>query len=544
MRTEFASTMSALDDSMTDVDLTILSSLLTDMDKLVLVPRYLDESQTRPGDETSLARFHHRSSRKLLDTFADSLKHVNKLYNQLYGFAPRKVPAHMPHLIDRDIMSDLQARFGREFEHTSSARFRRPNDMQYAFAYYYHVMSEVDELNMSRLFDELDTNENERIDESELMVASVRMWDRPFSASDLVPNLASVDEMRSLHPDLVTAMNECGANRTNDDNDDVREKFVLDRETFVGCEALSKTLKPTLWLVDSKPRMRYRFEVLGDEETRFIMVAGEPIDIEVKLANYMRVPRKFLCLNDNIDYVLRNEAHQLKQLLRRFFDAFYPLRSSFELSSASEENSERAAVKSTRRGGPPGAAASSRFGQSSSASADDFDVLWLLLTIVFIIFVAIFLWYFLVIRRRRRSRKRSGGGNDNTAATAAATSASLHHHRHRHKRTRKVYKMSEALRNKMASLLGDDDDDDDDNGDDADEAGANERAGERDEASPNESAPGSVTSSSASSCAIVDERSSKKSSTSVITARSGSGGVPGGSKANKKHHSKRKTLVI
>lgn len=538
--------MSQLDDSMTDVDLTILSSLLTDMDKLVLVPRYLDESQTSsPGDTSSsknspLARFHH-SSRKLLDTFADSLKHVNKLYNQLYGFAPRKVPAHMPHLIDRDIMSELQSRFASEYEHTSSARFRRSNDMQYAFAYYYHVMSEVDELNMSRLFDELDTNENERIDESELMVASVRMWDRPFSASDLVPNLASVDEMRSLHPDLVAAMNECGANQTSTTGDEIKniKQFVLDRETFVGCEALSKTLKPTLWLIDSKPRMRYRFEVLGDEETRFIMVAGEPIDIEVKLANYMRVPRKFLCLNDNIDYVLRNEAQQLKQLLRRFFNAFYPLRSSFELS-VSEENNNEPVVKSTHRGLP--GATSSRFGQSSSASADDFDVLWLLLTIVFIIFVAIFLWYFLVIRRRRRSRKRSGNEN----LHAATSSSSLHHHRHRHKRARKVYKMSEALRNKMASLLGDDDDDDDD---DADETGANERAGERDEGSPTESAPGSVTSSSASSCAIVDERSSKKSpssSTSAITARSISG-VPGGSKtslASKKHHSKRKTLVI
>lgn len=46
--------------------------------------------------------------RKLQDTFADSLRYVNKLLNTKFGFTSRKVPAHMPHMVDRVIMSDLQ----------------------------------------------------------------------------------------------------------------------------------------------------------------------------------------------------------------------------------------------------------------------------------------------------------------------------------------------------------------------------------------------------------------------------------------------------
>ena len=46
--------------------------------------------------------------RKLLDTFGDSLRHVNKLFNNMYGYNARKVPAHMPHLIDKNIMYELQ----------------------------------------------------------------------------------------------------------------------------------------------------------------------------------------------------------------------------------------------------------------------------------------------------------------------------------------------------------------------------------------------------------------------------------------------------
>jgi hypothetical protein len=45
------------------------------------------------------------------DTFAESLLYVNRLYNKEFGFEPRKVPAHMPHLIDIDVMEHLQRRY-------------------------------------------------------------------------------------------------------------------------------------------------------------------------------------------------------------------------------------------------------------------------------------------------------------------------------------------------------------------------------------------------------------------------------------------------
>lgn len=48
------------------------------------------------------------AGRRLQDTFADSLRYVNKLLNSQFGFTSRKVPAHMPHMIDRLIMQELQ----------------------------------------------------------------------------------------------------------------------------------------------------------------------------------------------------------------------------------------------------------------------------------------------------------------------------------------------------------------------------------------------------------------------------------------------------
>lgn len=44
------------------------------------------------------------------DTFAESLLYVNRIFNKIYGYRVRKVPAHMPHLIDKSIMNELQKR--------------------------------------------------------------------------------------------------------------------------------------------------------------------------------------------------------------------------------------------------------------------------------------------------------------------------------------------------------------------------------------------------------------------------------------------------
>ena len=46
-----------------------------------------------------------------MEAFADSLRFVNRLYNQAYGYHARKVPAHMPHMINIEIMKELQKKW-------------------------------------------------------------------------------------------------------------------------------------------------------------------------------------------------------------------------------------------------------------------------------------------------------------------------------------------------------------------------------------------------------------------------------------------------
>lgn len=99
---------------------------------------------------------YHRSQgfsrRRLLDMYGDSLKYVNKLMNEAFGPAARKVIAHMPHMIDKNIMTKLQNKWPSQFDATSSHQLRDAHDMQYAFAYFYFLMQEKQDYNMSQIF--------------------------------------------------------------------------------------------------------------------------------------------------------------------------------------------------------------------------------------------------------------------------------------------------------------------------------------------------------------------------------------------------------
>ena len=74
---------------------------------------------------------------------------MNRLYHDRFGVANRKVPAHMPHMIDRGIMEEMQSTFADEWRRTAGRRFRSAQDMQYAFSYFYYLKNRYALLDMN-----------------------------------------------------------------------------------------------------------------------------------------------------------------------------------------------------------------------------------------------------------------------------------------------------------------------------------------------------------------------------------------------------------
>ena len=99
-----------------------------------------------------------KPKRHLMDAFSSSLLHVSRIYNKAFGYMARKVPAHMPHMVDRQVIEEMQDKFSNYFDATSSHKIRHPEDMQFAFSFNYYLIGMKMKVNLSEVFDKVDSD--------------------------------------------------------------------------------------------------------------------------------------------------------------------------------------------------------------------------------------------------------------------------------------------------------------------------------------------------------------------------------------------------
>uniref|UniRef100_A0A9L0RU53 N-acetylglucosamine-1-phosphate transferase subunits alpha and beta n=1 Tax=Equus caballus TaxID=9796 RepID=A0A9L0RU53_HORSE len=281
----------------------------------------LDEEESL---KTQLAYFtdSKHTGRQLKDTFADSLRYVNKILNSKFGFTSRKVPAHMPHMIDRIVMQELQDMFPEEFDKTSFHKVRHSEDMQFAFSYFYYLMSAVQPLNISQVFDEVDTDQSGVLSDREIRTLATRIHDLPLSLQDLT----------GLEHMLINCSKMLPANITQLNNIPPTQEAYYDpnlppvtKSLVTNCKAVTDKIHKAY-----KDKNKYRFEIMGEEEIAFKMIRTNVSHVVGQLDDIRKNPRKFVCLNDNIDHN-HKDAQTVKAVLRDFYESMFPIPSQFEL---------------------------------------------------------------------------------------------------------------------------------------------------------------------------------------------------------------------
>jgi UDP-N-acetylglucosamine-lysosomal-enzyme len=256
-------------------------------------------------------------SRLPKDTFGDSLKKVNRLYNKVFGYSARKVIAHMPHFIDRTIMEDLTKMFPEEWKETSSHRLRSGEDMQYAFAYFRYVMELEKNFSVSEAFGLLDLDNSGLLSVHELRTLITRLYDLPTSPENwhkfeamLLNCSAGQEPMDSLGVGI---------------GPDSSEVWVT-LELVQNCTLLTDELKRA-----TGKQHVYRHELESDEhDITFEMIRDNVTDVLSQLDAVRKQPKKFVCLNDNIDH-RKKTAVDVVDALHNFYQSFFPVRSQFEL---------------------------------------------------------------------------------------------------------------------------------------------------------------------------------------------------------------------
>ncbi|KAL6116726.1 gnptab [Pungitius sinensis] len=280
------------------------------------------EEEERLQRELSFEADGGAAGRRLQDTFADSLRYVNKLLNGQFGFTSRKVPAHMPHMIDRLIMQELQDTFPEAFDKTSGHRVRHSEDMQFAFSYFYFLMSAQQRLNVSEVFDEIDTDRSGVLSDREIRTLATRIHELPLSLQDLT----------GLEQMLINCSKTLPTNLTQLHLVNPTQEAYYDPSMPPVTKGLVLYCKPVTERIQKafKDQNKYKFETMGEEEIAFKMVRTNVSHVVGQLDDIRKNPRKFICLNDNIDHS-HKDASTVKAVLRDFYESMFPLPSQFEL---------------------------------------------------------------------------------------------------------------------------------------------------------------------------------------------------------------------
>mmetsp|Transcript_34187 Transcript_34187/g.88262 ORF Transcript_34187/g.88262 Transcript_34187/m.88262 type:complete len:1149 (-) Transcript_34187:393-3839(-) len=326
-------------------------------------------------------------ARKLKDIFGDSLRYVNRLFTRAFGSASRRVPAHMPHMMDVQLLDSMQKRWRKQFDATSSHRFRHPADMQYSFSFFYYMMSEKRNTTLEEFFHTvLDADENGRLDENELrtlasfvsypvkkedvkqmrkrlvkagMVAAgieVESEDEkkkeaspslsnstspsvlPNSTSPLsnlstpLPSNSTSTPPSSLSRFLLSFSSPTstsardgsgGGEEEEEEGEDEREQQYLTVDAIRGDE---QTSKPIMAMLDGLKQFEHKIMTL--DEVAFVMVGNNPKVID-QFDNIRRKRNKFVCLNDDMDKDKPNPV--IVKALHDLYTSLYSKPSPFEL---------------------------------------------------------------------------------------------------------------------------------------------------------------------------------------------------------------------
>ncbi|XP_074482216.1 N-acetylglucosamine-1-phosphotransferase subunits alpha/beta [Sebastes fasciatus] len=280
------------------------------------------EEEERLQRELSYEADGGATGRRLQDTFADSLRYVNRLLNGQFGFTSRKVPAHMPHMIDRLIMQELQDTFPEEFDKTSAHRVRHSEDMQFAFSYFYFLMSAQQQLNVSEVFDEIDTDHSGILSDREIRTLATRIHELPLSLQDLTGLEQMLINCSKTLPTNLTQLHL--VNPTQEAYYDPSMPPVT-KGLVLYCKPITERIQKAF-----RDQNKYKFEIMGEEEIAFKMVRTNVSHVVGQLDDIRKNPRKFICLNDNIDHS-HKDAATVKAVLRDFYESMFPLPSQFEL---------------------------------------------------------------------------------------------------------------------------------------------------------------------------------------------------------------------
>ncbi|XP_044260231.1 N-acetylglucosamine-1-phosphotransferase subunits alpha/beta [Tribolium madens] len=249
-------------------------------------------------------RRHKTRKKTITDPYTASLQHTNRILNDFYGFSVRKVPAHAPIMIDKDIMNEMQRKFQKHFDKTARNRLRSVDDIQFAFSYYYYIIHEKKIAGIDQIFDKFDTDSSGVWSENEIRTVMTKLYELPLN-DEAFRHFASI---------LINCSNS---------------DFVVTKNFVKKCHTLAQILETQF-----ATEHRFKFELIKDSDKKLVtfkMLNSNLTQVINQLDDIRRNARKFVCLNDNLDHSQTTNNDVIQRLMFDFYTSLFPVPSKFEL---------------------------------------------------------------------------------------------------------------------------------------------------------------------------------------------------------------------
>lgn len=97
------------------------------------------------------------------------------------------------------------------------------------------------------------------------------------------------------------------------------------RTLFLNCDEMVELIQSKF-----KSRQKHKFVTLDDQEIAFKMIKSNISTVVGQLDDLRKNPKKFICLNDNIEHN-KPDAQTVKAILQDYYESVLPIQSQFEL---------------------------------------------------------------------------------------------------------------------------------------------------------------------------------------------------------------------
>ncbi|KAM7344813.1 N-acetylglucosamine-1-phosphate transferase subunits alpha and beta isoform 2-T3 [Cochliomyia hominivorax] len=301
-----------------------LRNIVDDFNKNLQAKSLLKEGTSRTvGQENRNMK--NKSITSTKDIYSQSLIYTNMLLNKIYGFKARNVVGHVGFLLEKTIIEAMQEKFKKEIIITAKNRFRSVNDLQFSFAYYSFVMEETKSMTVREIFNEFDTDNSITWSDREIRTFLAKTFQLPLDWAavrffeDVIHNCSLQHKSSINNVDYTTVLYE----RYEDSN-----LPTVTRDLVEKCVPLAETLKDNFGV-----RRKYKYHINPKHylHNNFMMLTSNVTDVVNALDKIRRNPRKFNCINDNLDPKLVEENELIRHLLEDFYLSLFPHRSQFEL---------------------------------------------------------------------------------------------------------------------------------------------------------------------------------------------------------------------